>query len=141
MPSTPTISRGVMYKCDYCNKEFETKQGLGVHKSFHKNLKLKQFEDLKKDESRKSRLLDERGHKCEICKSEKWMEKKIPLELDHIDGNPGNNKRENLRLVCPNCHAQTPYYRGANVGRNKNTKRQEIMSKYPDYRKQKIMGC
>lgn len=48
--------------------------------------------------------------KCSICELEKWRGKKIPLELDHINGDRHNNKLENLRLLCPNCHAQTPTY-------------------------------
>jgi len=35
----------------------------------------------------------------------------IPLELDHIDGCRSNNQLQNLRLLCPNCHALTPTYR------------------------------
>lgn len=51
---------------------------------------------------------------CEKCKNTKWNNKDIPLELDHIDGNPYNHKLKNLRVLCPNCHAQTPTYRGKN---------------------------
>ena len=39
----------------------------------------------------------------------------IPLELDHVDGDRTNNLLCNLRLVCPNCHALTPTYRGRNI--------------------------
>lgn len=51
---------------------------------------------------------------CEICKITHWNNQLAPLELDHIDGNPYNHKLNNLRILCPNCHAQTPTYRGRN---------------------------
>ena len=61
----------------------------------------------------KVRLLNEGvlENKCHICENKGWQGKKIPLELDHIDGDHGNNRIKNLRLVCPNCHAQTSTYR------------------------------
>jgi predicted transcriptional regulator with HTH domain len=51
-------------------------------------------------------------HKCESCGGEEWMGKPIPLELDHIDGNHFNNDLLNLRILCPNCHAQTDTHAG-----------------------------
>lgn len=65
----------------------------------------------------KSRLLNEGyfSHECSQCHGKTWLDKTIPLELDHIDGNSNNNNLENLRLLCPNCHALTPTYRGRNV--------------------------
>jgi len=48
---------------------------------------------------------------CAGCKCSEWKGSVVPLELDHIDGDHGNNAKENLRLVCPNCHALTPTYR------------------------------
>lgn len=39
----------------------------------------------------------------------------IPLEIDHIDGNYKNNHKDNLILLCPNCHSLTQTYKGANL--------------------------
>lgn len=55
-------------------------------------------------------------HKCEIdsCGISEWNGKPAPLELDHINGDPRDNRLENLRVICPNCHAQTSTYRAKN---------------------------
>lgn len=63
-------------------------------------------------------LIHERGHKCESCNNTEWLNEPIPLELEHIDGNNRNQIRENLLLLCPNCHAKTPTYRGRNARRD-----------------------
>lgn len=62
------------------------------------------------------RLISERikNHQCEVCKLSVWNNSPIPLELDHIDGNPYNHIYSNIRLLCPNCHAQTSNYRAKN---------------------------
>lgn len=41
---------------------------------------------------------------------------KIPLEIEHKDGNYQNNSEDNLELLCPNCHSLTSTYKGANKG-------------------------
>lgn len=53
---------------------------------------------------------------CSHCNLDLWLDGPIPLELDHINGNHYDNHLENLRLLCPNCHALTPNYRGKNIG-------------------------
>lgn len=62
------------------------------------------------------RLINEgiKKHQCEKCTNTEWLERPIPLELNHINGNNTDNRIENLELLCPNCHALTSNYRGKN---------------------------
>lgn len=52
---------------------------------------------------------------CEYCSLSEWMGEPIPLELEHVNGNNRDNRLENLKIICPNCHALTPTYRGRNA--------------------------
>lgn len=85
------------------------------------------LEEATDQRSKKRILLEQRGHRCEVCGFSEWNGQPITIELDHIDGNADNNSAENLRLICPNCHSQTPTYKGANVG--KDSSRQKMRRK------------
>lgn len=53
--------------------------------------------------------------KCEICGwAKKSLDGRIPVELDHMNGNRNDNRIENLRILCPNCHSLQPTHRGKN---------------------------
>ena len=63
-------------------------------------------------------------YKCSICGLTTWNDKTISLELDHINGINNDNRLENLRFLCPNCHSQTSTYGSRN---------QQLNSKVSDY--------
>lgn len=69
----------------------------------------------------KKYLIDKYGDKCSVSTCN-WAEinpvtGKVPIQIDHIDGNFQNNKEENLRLLCPNCHSLTPTFGSLNRGK------------------------
>jgi hypothetical protein len=53
--------------------------------------------------------------RCELCGwAVRAPDGRIPLELDHMNGDKNDNRLENLRILCPNCHALQPTHRGLN---------------------------
>lgn len=106
--------------CKSCGKP--VKQNPNIYCSVACMLRLKRRIQVETDPNSvgpprlKNYLLDTRGHLCEVCGITEWMGKPAPLELDHRDGNSDNNVLDNVRLICPNCHAQTATYKGRNMG-------------------------
>jgi len=60
------------------------------------------------------------GYKCVLCSNDGTHNgNALALQLDHIDGDAGNNLPSNLRLLCPNCHSQTETFVARNKGRGR----------------------
>lgn len=90
-------------------------KGIGIYRT--------KLEDiLKKDSCYQSYKLKKRlfakglkKSECEICKwAEYSIDGRLPLELDHINGDHSDNRLENLRVLCPNCHSLQLTHRGRN---------------------------
>lgn len=99
---------------NFCQKEYEYKNYInkwknhqvnGIRGNYQTSLHIKRY------------LMEKYHNQCARCG---WGEKnihtnKIPLEVEHIDGNYQNNEEDNLILLCPNCHSLTSTYKGANL--------------------------
>lgn len=100
-----------------CNIEFKKNEKFGEIENGNLNMNSWQY---------KKYLIEKFGEKCMECD---WSERhpltgKVPIELEHIDGNSENNKLENLKLLCPNCHSLTPTYKGLNMGNGRHKRRE-----------------
>jgi hypothetical protein len=84
-----------------------------------------EFENTKRLSQRLLRegVLERRCHECGLTE---WRGQPMPLELDHTNGDRPDNRRENLRFLCPDCHAQTPTFRGRNATAAKRSARGKL---------------
>lgn len=76
-------------------------------------------------------LFEKYNGQCSRCG---WHEEnpythKVPLEIEHIDGNYKNNNESNLDLICPNCHSLTATYKGANKGHGRKERNKYYLGK------------
>ena len=123
----------IMKNCSICNRLFQKSCSLAAHfkwcnpetrpnfkgennpmfgkagKNQWSNIEIhdREFESLGWNLKR-NLLIEESDYSCTVCKfSERRSDGTCILQIDHIDGDRSNNLRDNLRVVCPNCHALT----------------------------------
>ncbi len=66
-------------------------------------------------------------YNCSQCMNQgEWQHNPLTLQLDHINGDHQDNRIENMRWLCPNCHSQTPTFTGRKHKKNKIKKPQYI---------------
>ena len=74
-------------------------------------------------------LLEKYREKCCLCGWDKRhpVTNRVPLEVNHIDGDSSNNEESNLQLICPNCHSLTDNFRNLNKGRGRACRRKSAL--------------
>lgn len=118
--------------CSYCKKTFNYYPSSSTGKfcsptcnGLYKKSKSKiKFENglLFERSTIKQFVIERDTYKCSSCNISEWMNNPISLHLDHIDGDSSNNFPNNFRLLCPNCHSQTPTYGSKNKGNGRKSK-------------------
>lgn len=63
------------------------------------------------------------GNACAVCGITEWNGKPITFEVEHKDGDSDDSSPSNVCLICPNCHSQTPTYKGRNRGNGRHARR------------------
>ena len=97
-----TTKLGANNKNRYCHPKYELSKILVENSKYSNMTRLK-------ERVLKANLLE---YKCYNCGISNWQNKHLVLQLDHINGNNRDNRIENLRLLCPNCHSQTETFCG-----------------------------
>ena len=132
--------KGIKPKNPHIFTDEERKRGqkkgskTGIHKAILQNkinyeslILLLPYDELGRKGLR-DRILKEQNGLCVKCNNKnEWQGELLVFHLDHIDGNHNNNNRENLRMICPNCHSQTKNYTARNISDENKIKMKNVI--------------
>lgn len=106
------------YCSNYCQLEQQYLEYIDRWKSGLETGNISHGRDLRVSSHVRRYLISKYGENCTRCD---WAEKnpvtgKVPVNVEHLDGNPHNSIETNLTFLCPNCHSLTPTFGSLNVG-------------------------
>lgn len=114
-----------LFNCKFCNKENKVRysgsdKSIFCDKECAQNSRVREKMDIEPSlRTAKSYMKRFVEYKCaglgEPCGIHEWNGKPLVLQLDHIDGDNKNHRKDNLRWLCPNCHTQTTTWGSKNV--------------------------
>jgi 5-methylcytosine-specific restriction endonuclease McrA len=111
----PSSQKGI-----YCSNKCQAFERKKMQTEININLLLQgKLSDKNRQRIKKTLLALGIKKECSRCGISTWLEEKLTLILDHVDGNADNNSIENLRLLCSNCDSQTPNYKAKNKGKGR----------------------
>ncbi len=122
----PTNRKTYKYCSNKCQADFRYKRYIENWKAgLIDGNKGKEFPQL--SNHLKRFLLEKFGEECCLCGWDKRhpLTGRVPLEINHIDGNSSNNTEPNLQLICPNCHSLTLNFRNLNKGNGRAFRRKK----------------
>jgi len=129
------VKNSIDKNCKFCSKTLLNKERVKTfcntkcQKSYERIIIYKKIEDgtyeYKSSRKYKDYLIEKYDNKCMKCN---WCEinkvtGKVPIQLEHIDGNSNNNNLDNLELLCPNCHSLTETYGYLNKGNGRDERK------------------
>ncbi|AUZ95224.1 HNH endonuclease [Agrobacterium phage Atu_ph07] len=124
-------TKKVSKQCKHCNSSIKSKAiycSLKCQHAYEWSVKKENFINGLFEEYGhkviKKLIIDIKGYKCDGCNITEWKNAPIVLELEHKDGISSNNHIDNVCLLCPNCHSQTPTYKGRNKGNGRHIRRE-----------------
>jgi hypothetical protein len=123
--------RNKKHTCLNCKKGIDswktycTKQCVNNHKQKVLFERIENSEIGFSEKQLKRYLISKFGEKCMECDWSRIhpITGKVPVQLEHIDGNSENNTLENLKILCPNCHSLTPTFGSLNKGNGREQRR------------------